>query len=352
MRERQLRGRLPDDGEQCTRLLELNRNTPRARTRAQRMCRANTERRQPVELLARRRRIRVEQKLQQTKRRMAEPDHHRVPNNVHRPGLVERSDGEATRRGEIDAGFEAVRTGKLEATVDVPLPEKADRRVGDGRGHADDLCGRIRLVECGGERFAGELESGPCRQVDGRAGRGAERAQNQRGVRCRQLGGERFRGGELGAGAVELECRLRAVDRHRDEQDRTRVRAARSAAHRLRRGGERLHRAVGNVGCGQLHPFELGGERPRRRDCDRLEPVVGGPHSDEPDLGSGHDPRRLGELVEGAGELRTGGCGGERAGERRQPFNGNGCGKALPIDLDDHAHRPPPEVWPLDFRRG
>ena len=246
VRERELRGRLADDPQDCALTLEVELECARPCGRSERVRRPDPEGREARELGFVRLLVGGEQELQDADRWLPERQDRRdaaarrqVLGRDRSDGnaLLERLGGELACRSDLAAGVEAVRAGKEEPPVFL-LPQQPDARSDEVRCDTADLRRRVGLVERRGQCLAHELEHGRTGKLDSVAVARGERAEHERGVMRGELGAEALRFREVLPHAVELEgCRC-PVRSNRDEHERVRSRARRRMTYRTRRIGE------------------------------------------------------------------------------------------------------------------
>ena len=344
VRDGELGRRLHDHLEQRPRALELERELPRPLAGAQRVCGADAERREPRELLGLRLLARRMEQLEDAERRASQRQRRRdgaVPREpggvrADRAGLGERPLGDFARRREIGGGLDAPRRGGDEPVL-AALPEDRGRRPGDARGEPDDLDRGVFLVQRDRERLAGQLE----RRARERGGVAADRegAEDESGLRRAQLGGEPLLRAERLAGTEQLERDGVAVRAGRHEEELRGAGALGDATHRGGRAGEVVERRVRELRRRQHGSVELGRERARRGDGNRLEPLAAVvERANERDLGARDRLRGLGERPQRVGRARRPRCGRDRAHERRER-RGSEAGVAR-VDVEQAGHRP------------
>ena len=200
-----------------------------------------------------------------------------------RPRFGERPLGDLAGRPEIGGCVDAPRRCGDEPFL-AALPEDGGRRPGDAGGEANHLGRSVFLLHRDRERLTRQLERGTRERGD--VAVDCESAEEESGLRGAQLGTEPLLRAERLAGTEQLERDGVPVRSGRHEEEPRGADVLADAAHR---GG-----CAGKVVEGRFRQFrrrqhgsvELGRERPRRGDGNRLEPfaaVVERP--DERDLG-------------------------------------------------------------------
>ena len=342
VRDGELRRRLHDHLEERPRPLELERKLARPLAGAQRVRGADAEGREPRELFRLRLLARRMEQLQNAQRRASQGQRGRdgailwEPGGVSadRAGLGERAPGNLTRRPEIDGGVDAPRGAGDEPCL-ATLPDDGGRRPGDARGQADDLGRSVFFLQRDRECLTGQLERRTRERGD--VATDCEGAEEESGLRGAQLGGESLLRAERLAGTEELERDGVAVRPGRHEEESRRAAVLADAAHRGGGAGKVVERLLRELGRRQHGSVELGRERRRRRDGDRLEPfaaVVERP--DERDLGARNRLRGLRQGPQRVRRTRRPGRGRDGVHERRER-RGSEAG-VLRVDVEQTGH--------------
>ena len=229
VRERELGRRLPDDHEQRPRELELLLELPDPRARAKDVGGANTERREPSELVRARLSARREQELQEADGRLAEPQRRRHAAAARQPVERERANGSARLRAQRPAASAASPRSTVGSRPYEPTSSSASssaRCQSSATGapttpaaSRTTSAAGVGLVQRGGERVACEIER---MARDAGIGRrpGRERAQDERDLTGSELGGKLTRRRERPC-AIELQHGGRPVEAHRQHEDRS-----------------------------------------------------------------------------------------------------------------------------------
>ena len=279
VRDGELRRRLHDHLEERPRALELERELARTLARAQRVCGAHAERREPRELLRLRLlSCRMEQ-LQNAQRRASQRQRGRdgaimwEPGGVcaGRPGLGERPLGELARGTEIGVGVDAPRRGGDEPFL-AALPENGGRRPGDAGGETNDLGRGVFLLHRDRECLTGQLERRTRERRE--VGADSEGAEEKGGLRSAELGAEPLLRAERIAGTEQLERDGVPVRAGGHEQEPRGAGALADSAHRGGCARKIVEGRFRQLRRRQHGSVELGLERLRRRDGNRLQPLA------------------------------------------------------------------------------